>query len=550
MTEESASSASAAALIPAEFHATWRSTRGFMVVVMALFVAAFAFMGFTIGQGGVLIFGLCAAALALLGIAIAKPLWDGAAMFRLGSEGLTVRGAKQTIAWSEVADLYIDHQQSGPHLLVQLVPESGKPARAYRFSLNMLQARLHPMLLQTAFNFFASQSGERALYAVQAHRQQAAVHEAFDIKLAQLTPRVWAMHTVMLICAAVWVANVISGMSPMQPGGEDLYRWGANATSAVQAGQWWRLLTAMFLHGGIVHLALNMYALWEAGLMVTRFFGNRGFLVAYLGAGLVGNALSLYFSGQTGVSVGSSGAVFGVAGALLAAVLQHRGKFPMGRSKQMLTSLAIFIVYSLVYGLSRQGIDNAAHIGGLAAGFVVGWLLVEKIGEDATPARRNKAAAIASLACAVAVVLLAHFSPLAKRDMALYFSDVRRWNELQVELTQAVRQLKDDSLQMKEGKLDQAAMLNRLETVHAPALRRLESAFASLHLPKDEMIGRYADAQRRYAGAMAELMATDAQRSRLPTAELTEKTQRLAAEAKEASAAMDALNAQAAQKKQ
>ena len=548
MPEESGPSAIALPLVPAEFLATWRSTRGFMLVVMGLFTAGFVFMGFILGEAALLIFGICAAVVALLAVALGKPLWDGVAMFRVGPEGLIARGVKQTITWNQVADVYIDTRQSGPHLVVQLVPEPGQPAKAFRLSLNMVHAKLHPVLLQTAFDFFASQSGERALRSVQAHVQEAAVHEAFDAKLVQLTPRVWAMPAVMLACAAVWAANLVSGMSAMQPGADELYRWGANAASAVQAGQWWRLLTAMFLHGGAIHLALNMYALWEAGLMVTRLFGNRGFLVAYFGAGLVGNALSLHFSGQSGVSVGASGAVFGVAGTLLAAVVQHGGKFPMGRSKQMLTSLGIFIFYSLVYGFSRQGIDNAAHIGGLIAGFVAGCLLVEKIEDDATPARRNKAAVIASLVCAAAVLLLVHFTPPAKRNVAVYFADIKRWNELQGELTLTVRSLKDDSVQMKEGKLDGAAMLNRLETVHAPALRRIESAFASLQLPKDELVGRYADAQRRYAGAMADLMATDAQRSRAPTPELTEKTRRLSAEAKEASAAMDALNAQAARK--
>lgn len=534
----------------AAFHASWASTRGFMMVVFAVPIAFCAMAAFAIGgEAAILVFGICAALLTGLAVVLSGPLWDKVPMVLISPEGITARGVAQVIPWSRVLDLYIDNQQSGPHLVVQVVPGEGKPVMAHRISLNMLNAKLHPVLLQTAYGSFAHHAGDRAMRAAQAHEAHRDAQVAFDAKLARRAPRVWAMPVVMLVCAAVWVANVGSGMKVMQPGADELFRWGANAASAVQAGEWWRLLTAMFLHGGILHLALNMYALWEAGLMVTRLFGNRGFLVIYIGAGLVGNALSLHYAGQTGVSVGASGAVFGVAGAVLAAVMRHRGRFPMGRAKQMLTSLGIFIFYSLAYGFSRQGIDNAAHIGGLLAGLVAGWLLSGRIGDDDMPVASKPRLGVVAALCAAAVIGLVHYTPPAQRDMAVYFSDIKRWNALQAELAQAVQQLKDDSVQVKDGKLDQTVMMRRLQTVHAPALRRIEAGFASLRLPKDEMVARYADAQRRYAGAMAELMVADAQRSLTPTPELADRVKRLSAEAKQASEAMNALNAEAAAKK-
>jgi len=350
---------------------------------------------------------------------------------------------------------------------------------------------------------------------------------------------------VMAACVLVWAANVASGTSWMQPRADELFRWGASSASAVQAGQWWRLVSAMFLHGGVIHLALNMYALWEAGLMVTRLFGNRGFLVAYFGAGLAGNALSLYFSGQTGVSVGASGAVFGVAGALLAAVFQHGGKFPSGRSTQLMTSLGIFIAYSLIYGFSRQGIDNAAHIGGLLAGFAAGWLMVEKIDEKATPARLWGAAAATAALCVAATAAMVGFVPPAKRDVAVYFADMKRWASLEADMRKTVEAMREDALQQKAGKLDGAAMVQRLQAVHLPAMRRGQSELAGLRLPPDEMAGRYAAAQARHAGALAALMEAEVRRVETPTPELAQEVERLAAALKQSNEAIAALNAEA-----
>ncbi len=541
-----------------EFHATWRSRHGAVVSAFA-FIGLVLLVAAAVAHNGLSLLLLAFAFLVLWFVWwVGRPLWDGQPLLSFGPGGVSGRApGRFTVAWSEVADLRMVMIQGNAQLVITLVPPPGEVQRKRwwgvgaekRMALTGLSEAMQTQAYEAGYRQFMLRAHPQAEQALHQQVAEIQAHTEFDARLAALTPRVWAMPTVMLACAAVWVANVMSGMSVTSPGSEDLFRWGANSASAVQAGQWWRLVTAMFLHGGILHLALNMFALWESGLMVTRLFGNRGFIVIYLGAGLAGNALSLHFAGQTGVSVGASGAVFGVAGALLAAVIQHGGKFPMGRSRQMLTSLGIFILYSLAYGFSNKGIDNAAHIGGLLAGFAAGWLLAEKIDDNATPARRNLSVAIAAGVCLVLTVGLAFTAAPAKRDMAAYFAAIKQWNELQPALTGAMEGLKADSIRLKDKTLDEEGLQRRLETVHGPALRRVADGFAAVNLPKDELVGRYAEAQGRYAGAMASLIEADVQRLKTPSPEMTQKVERLQVEAKQANDAIAALNAEAAERK-
>lgn len=364
----------------------------------------------------------------------------------------------------------------------------------------------------------------------------------FDGRLRQLTPVAWAMPLVMLACVGVWIANVAGGMNFMSPRADDLYRWGGSSASAVQAGEWWRLFTAMFLHGGILHLALNMYALWEAGLMVTRLFGNRGFLLVYLGTGLVGGALSLHFAGQMNVSVGASGAVFGVIGALLASVIKHRGRFPGGRGKQLIGSLAFFILYSLAYGFANKGIDNAAHIGGLVSGFVAGWLLVEKIDEGTGRRQRAVRFVITALLLAGGTYALVQAAPKARRDVGGYFQDFAQWRSAEAAMTAALRSMEADHAALRAGTMPEAAFIGRLETVHRPEMARIGQRFAALRLPADEPAGKFAAAQLRFAQGYLGMIDNDLRIARGDIAGTKEAKQRLSKQLAEAAAEIAELN--------
>jgi rhomboid protease GluP len=148
--------------------------------------------------------------------------------------------------------------------------------------------------------------------------------------------------------------------------------WGANFGPATKDGEWWRLGSAMFLHFGIVHLAMNMWALWDAGRLVERWVGPWRFAAIYLASGLTGNLVSLVVQGDRAVSGGASGAIFGVIGALLICLARERRSLERFEFRSLFWGGSAFTLASLGLGFLVTGIDNAAHLGGLATGALLG----------------------------------------------------------------------------------------------------------------------------------------------------------------------------------
>lgn len=172
----------------------------------------------------------------------------------------------------------------------------------------------------------------------------------------------------MLLNIAVFAIMVFSGVNIMSPTGKDLVNWGANYTTLTRAGEPWRLLTACFLHIGVIHLAVNMMSLRYLGMQIEPLLGSWRFLVAYLATGLTGSLGSLWWH-TIAVSAGASGAIFGIEGVLLALVLTNL--FTDDVRKALLKSTLSVVGINLLIGISI-GADNAAHIGGLLGGLVCG----------------------------------------------------------------------------------------------------------------------------------------------------------------------------------
>jgi rhomboid protease GluP len=178
--------------------------------------------------------------------------------------------------------------------------------------------------------------------------------------------------------ALIFALLALLCMNPMQIPSDLLIRMGGNFAPLVQKDEPWRLFTALFLHGGLLHVGLNMWALHQAGQVVERLYGRAGFAVLYLVAGLLGNLASLWWKPGP-VSVGASGAIFGVYGALLAYLVLQRGSVPNEIFREMRSGTLGFIGYSLFAGFSIPGIDNAAHLGGLLGGLVMGAALAQPV---------------------------------------------------------------------------------------------------------------------------------------------------------------------------
>jgi membrane associated rhomboid family serine protease len=167
---------------------------------------------------------------------------------------------------------------------------------------------------------------------------------------------------------------VLMGDRYWQVPAETLVRLGANYGPMTLEGQAWRLATALFLHGGALHLLLNMLALWQVGALVEQAFGRWRFLLIFFGAGLVASVASVWWRPAIN-SVGASGAIFGLIAALLVDLPMQRQYLPRVVFRRLRASLLSFPAFSLAAGFLLPGIDNAAHLGGLLAGGLLGFAL-------------------------------------------------------------------------------------------------------------------------------------------------------------------------------
>lgn len=227
----------------------------------------------------------------------------------------------------------------------------------------------------------------------------------FNELLTRATPRAFVTPSLVVINVIVFAAMVTAGVGFMQPEGKMVVPWGSNFGPLTTDGQWWRLFTSTFLHFGIVHLALNMWALYDTGRVVERLYGNAHFLLLYVASGLAGSIASLLWNPLVN-SAGASGAIFGVYGGLLAFMFDPRNRVPASVMKAHRISAIVFLFYSLSYGMTHEGIDNAAHIGGLAGGLVMGALLARPLDAGARSASGLRRFGIALVAAPVALALL------------------------------------------------------------------------------------------------------------------------------------------------
>jgi rhomboid protease GluP len=169
----------------------------------------------------------------------------------------------------------------------------------------------------------------------------------------------------------VFVIMVFSGVSFISASPMDLLEWGGNNKYQILQGEWWRLLTNIFLHSGIIHLVFNIFALVLAGIFIEPVLGRKQYTILYLLSGIFASFVSTVWHSNT-VSVGASGAIFGLYGALFV-LLIFTDVFPKQNQRTLIASIGSVIGINLIYGILTPQIDNAAHIGGLLSGAVIGY---------------------------------------------------------------------------------------------------------------------------------------------------------------------------------
>ncbi|GAB4143637.1 MAG: hypothetical protein Fur0041_18710 [Bacteroidia bacterium] len=203
-----------------------------------------------------------------------------------------------------------------------------------------------------------------------------------------------ATPVIMWLNILVFAAMSISGVNVFFPNGEEVIPWGANFKPLTMHGEYWRMFTSMFVHFGIFHIAMNLYALMSVGVILEPFIGTFRFSLLYIISGLTGSIASLWWHNASTVSAGASGAVFGVYGIFFA--LLTTNLIDKQVRNQMLTSIGTFIGFNLLFGM-QSGIDNAAHIGGLVGGAIGGYLIFFDLKNQYLSGRRTYKGLVAGM---------------------------------------------------------------------------------------------------------------------------------------------------------
>ncbi len=202
----------------------------------------------------------------------------------------------------------------------------------------------------------------------------------------------------LLVAIAIpFVIEIVVGgpRALFDPSAQLLFDLGAMAPPAVADGQFWRLFTAMFLHAGLLHVALNAYFFWLFGRVVESVFGRTWMLLIFLVSGFLASVASYAFGPVLALAVGASGAISGVFGAFIA--YNYRRRHLAANAANLRMALTVIVLNAFI-AIAYSSIDWRAHVGGLVAGFALGYLA-----DDAVPARQRAVARFAGVATLVAL---------------------------------------------------------------------------------------------------------------------------------------------------
>ena len=344
---------------------------------------------------------------------------------------------------------------------------------------------------------------------------QAQAERDFSQRLTAATPRAYITQLLVALNVGYFAVMTALGVSVIGGHTEQYLRFGANFAPLTTGGEWWRVVTCIFVHAGVLHLALNMWALWDSGRLAERLFGNAWFAALYLFAGVCGSFASMLWN-QHVISAGASGAVFGVFGALLAYMTVERGSIPPAALNRLRVSTSTFVVYSLFYGFMQSGVDNAAHLGGLAGGFIMGLIVARPLSAPPRHGDNARRALLAMLLAAATLPTAALLTPDTSRvyRQAIELQkEVDAFNAEEKRLQTAFQHIAEQS---RAGKMNVAAALKELRASQLPAWEAAVARLAGLELDRTaparkdyELLLRYATLRRDGMTALADYLETN-----------------------------------------
>ena len=404
-------------------------------------------------------------------ILVRRLLWPLRLTVRGGRFSIRIRGSEISCPASNVTALAID----GKNLVLRFADvEAVNPPRRRRALV--AQAEKFAMHVETPTEGITAVEAERVQRALGIQyfdpEGRLARREEFRRTLAALTSRTWVTPAIIGLNVAVFIAMVLSGLSPLRPDVEAMVRWGADYGPLTLSGEKWRLLTNAFLHFGVLHLLFNMWALWDVGRLMERLAGNAGMAILYLLSGLGASLASVAAHPQV-VSAGASGAIFGLFGGLLAFTLRHRRWIPAEELKDLRSSAIGFIVFNMLFAGFSAGIDVMAHLGGLAAGFAAGCVMAWGLSPGARTARPAANLSTAVIG-GVAIVLLLPMLPPPPGDV---LGEFRRFATAE---ESAIKLFNSASAKRAQGDIDDARLAEIVRDEVLPPWRSAVERFQSL----------------------------------------------------------------------
>jgi rhomboid protease GluP len=242
---------------------------------------------------------------------------------------------------------------------------------AFETAKNNLQADT----IETNRNAVNELRSTTATAAVQEQKDATEADKAMNLSGSNL----YVTYAIIGINVLVFILMAINGAGIFETNALVHIKWGSNYSPLTLTGDWWRLISNIFIHFGIIHIAMNMYCLYSVGIYLEPMLGKVKYITAYLCTGILASIVSLWWHKEGVNSAGASGAIFGMYGLFLA--LLTSDLIPKKVRQALLQSIGIFVVYNLVYGV-KSGVDNAAHVGGLLSGFAFGYLYIISIKKE------------------------------------------------------------------------------------------------------------------------------------------------------------------------
>jgi len=227
------------------------------------------------------------------------------------------------------------------------------------------------------------------------HRRALAKERTFLSGLAGKNVLVW---TLLAVNVLAWAVLELTGGSQSAA---QLIRAGAKSNGLIRAGQTWRLVTPIFLHYGLFHLVLNSLGLLFLGEVIEHIYGTRQFALVYFVSGIVSVVASFFFGGE--LMVGASGAIFGLAGALVVYGYRYRRRIPRRYSAWFGGGILPLVIINIILGILIPRVDNSAHVAGLLTGMLV-TLLLKPLADEVTSPRRFALRHLAALAVTGVVI--------------------------------------------------------------------------------------------------------------------------------------------------